>query len=346
VWGPRATNILLYALRRLGTGVLVLFGVSLITFVLAHSVSANPLVAWFGRGVVENPSLAAYYTKIYHLHDPIYVQYFYYVNGLIHLNLGWAPTADEPVATVISQTLPWTAQLIFLSIIFTVLIGVFSGILAARFAGKLPDRVLRFMYLLGMASPAFFIALALIVVFSGIFRLFPTSGAFDITTFVVPRTITGIPMLDALITGDWSGFGMLLWYATLPALAISLGVYGILTRVLRSAIIDLLSSNFIRAARARGVSENKIFFGYAFKNSLVSVITLIAIVVNISLVADLFAEQIFAYPGMGKFAVTAAVEVDYPSILATTLVFATIIVVVNLAADILYAVVDPRIRYG
>ena len=319
---------------------------TVITFVLAHSISSNPLIAWFGRGIAQNPSLAQEYIRIYHLNDPIYVQYFYYIDGLLHLNLGWAPTASEPLTTVISQTLPWTLQLIFLSIIFTTVIGILSGIFAARFAGRLPDKLLRTFYLIGMGSPAFFIALALVVVFSGVFRIFPTSGPYNLFSYVAPHRITSIPMLDALLTGDWSALGMLLYYAILPALSISLGVYGILTRVLRSSIIDMLSSNFIRAARAKAVSENKIFFVYAFKNSLVPVVTLLAIIVNVSLVADLFAEEIFAYPGMGKFAVDAALAVDYPSILATTLVFATIIVAVNLVADILYAVVDPRIRYG
>lgn len=325
---------------------LVLFGVSLITFVLAHSVSSNPLVAWFGRGVTENPSLAQHYIAIYHLKSPLYIQYFYYIDGLLHLNLGWAPSAEQPLVTIISETLPWTLQLIFLSLIFTALIGISSGIFSARFAGRLPDKVLRGLYLTGMASPAFFIAIALAVIFSGIFRIFPTSGGYNVLTYVPPPTITHIPMLDALLTGRWSTLGMLLWYAILPALSISLGVYGILTRVLRSNMLDVLSSNFIRALRARAVSENRIFLWHAFKNSLVSVVTLLAIIVNVSLVADLFAEEIFAYPGMGKFAVDSALAVDYPSILATTLIFATIIVVVNLVADITYAFVDPRIRYG
>jgi peptide/nickel transport system permease protein len=326
----------------------VLFGVSLITFILSHSISSNPLVAWFGRGIAENPALAQQYVQIYHLNSPLYIQYIYYINGLLHLDLGVAPSANELITTVIGQTLHWTVQLLFLSIIFTIAIGILSGIVSARFAGMLPDRILRAFYLIGMASPAFFIALVLIVVFSGIFHVFPTSGAFDVSTWdsIKPPSITTIPMFYALITGDWQALEMLLSYAVLPALSISLGVYGILTRVLRSQILDLLSSNFIRAARARAVSENRIFFGVAFKNSLVSVITLLAIIVNISLVADLFAEDIFAYPGMGKFAVDAALAVDYPSILATTLVFAVIIVAVNLAADILYALVDPRIRYG
>lgn len=332
----------------MGTGILVLFGVSLITFILAHSVSSNPLVAWFGRGIEENPALAQQYIQIYHLNEPLYVQYFYYVNGLLHLNLGLAPSAGELITTAISQTLPWTIQLLLLSTVFTIVIGILSGILSARFAGRLPDKILRAFYLTGMASPAFFIALVLIVVFSGILHLFPATGPYDLSVWqtIKPQPITSIPMVDALLTGNWQALGMLLYYAILPALSISLGVYGILTRVLRSQILDLLSSNFIRAARARAVSENRIFFGQAFRNSLVSVITLLAIIINISLVADLFAEEIFAYPGMGKFAVDAALAVDYPSIIATTLIFAIIIVSVNLVADILYAFVDPRIRYG
>jgi peptide/nickel transport system permease protein len=304
----------------------------------------NPLVAWLGKAASYDPQLAQVYAKEYHLYSPIYLQYFYYIQGLVHLQFGYSTSKGEPVVQAISQTLPYTLQLLFISLILTSLLGVLGGILSARFQGRLLDKAVRAMYIFGVASPAFFIALLIIVVFSFLLPILPTGG--PIGTFVhAPSRITGIPLLDALLEGDWSAFSSLLSHAILPSLALSLGIFGVITRVLRSSILDLLGSNFIRAARARGVSENKVYF-YAFKNSLVSVITLLAITVNFTLVADIFVEDIFSYPGMGEYAVGAALSLDYPAILATTLVYAIIIIAANFLADILYAVVDPRIRYG
>jgi len=318
--------------------------VSLITFVLSHSISSNPLTAWFGKGVSIDPAAAKAYIKEYHFNDPIYIQYFYYLDGVVHGNLGISPTKGEPVITAIAQTLPYTLQIIFFSLIFTVAIGLASGLLAARYAGKLPDKLSRALYIIGFASPPFFIALAVILFFTLVFPILPTSGGIDVS-ITPPPNITYIPILDALITGDWQAFESLLSHAILPSLANALAVYGVLTRILRSSLLDLMKSNFVTAARARAIPERKIFFGHAFKNSLVTVITLISLLFTFILGSTIFVEYVFSYPGIGDYAVESALQIDYPSILAITLTFALMIILANLVADILYAVVDPRIRY-
>jgi peptide/nickel transport system permease protein len=183
-----------------------------------------------------------------------------------------------------------------------------------------------------------------ILVFTFVIHGLPTSGA--IGTFVSPPSlVTGLPLLDAALTLNWAAFGSLLTHLVLPSLANALAVYGILTRVLRSSLLDILRSNFVTAARARAISEKKIFFGHAFKNSRVTVITLIALLFTFILGSTIFVENVFSYPGIGQYIVQATVSSDYPSILGITLIFAILIMIVNLTADILYAVVDPRIRY-
>jgi peptide/nickel transport system permease protein len=336
-------NPLTFFLRRLVTALVTLFGVTLITFTLTHLISSNPLVAWLGKSASIDPQLAQIYIKIYHLKSPLYLQYFYYIDGLLHADWGFSFSKGEPVAQAVSQTLPYTIQLVILSLLFTIILGVAGGILSARFHGSILDKTIRTLYILGYASPAFFIALVLILVFSLFLPVLPTGGAAPVGV-TLPKPITHIPLLDALIEGDWTAFSSLLRHAILPSLALSLGLFGVVTRVLRSSILELINSNFIRAARARGVSENKVYF-YAFKNSLVAVITLLAITVNFTLVADIFVENIFAYPGVGQYVVQAALSLDYPAVLAITLVYAIIIVTANFIADLLYAVVDPRIRY-
>lgn len=317
---------------------------SLITFVLSHSISSNPLTAWFGKGASINPIAAKAYIKEYHFDDPVYIQYFYYLWGVLHGSLGESPTKGEPVLTAISQTLPFSLQIIFFSLVFTIAIGVVSGLLAARFAGKLPDKIARAFYIIGFASPPFFIALAVILFFTLVWPVLPTSGGIDVS-IALPKVITHIPILDALITADWPAFDSLLAHAILPSLANALAVYGILTRILRSSLLDVMKSNFVTAARARAIPEGKIFFRHAFKNSLVTVITLISLLFTFILGSTIFVEYVFSYPGIGDYAVESALQIDYPSILAITLTFALLIIIANLVADILYAVVDPRIRY-
>jgi peptide/nickel transport system permease protein len=264
--------------------------------------------------------------------------------GLLHGDLGYSATKGEPVATAILQTLPYTLQLVFLSLIFTAIIGIASGLIGARKVNKWPDKTVRGAYIIGFATPPFFIAIVVIVIFS-LLPILPTSGAINIS-IPLPPYVTGLPMVDALIAGDWAAFDSLLEHAILPSLANALAVYGIMTRVLRSTLLDVMQSNFVTAARARGISERRIFYHYAFTNSLVTLVTMVALMFTFILGSTIFVEYIFSYPGMGGYVVQATMLIDYPSILATTLVFAIMIILVNLLADVLYAVVDPRIRYS
>jgi len=284
----------------------VLAGVSIITFVLAHSISSNPLTAWFGKGVSIDPKVEQAYVNEYHLNSPLYIQYFYYLWGLLHGSLGYSPTKGEAVAKAVAQTLPYTLDLVILSLIFTIIIGIGSGLIAAWSVNKLPDKLMRVFYIIGFASPPFFTALAVILVFTYVIHGLPTSGA--IGTFVSPpKSVTGIPLLDAPITGDWTALESLLSHIILPSLANALAVYGILTRILRSSLLDILHSNFITAARARAISETRIFFGHAFKNSLVTVLTLIALLFTFILGSTIFVENVFSYPGIGQYIVQATV---------------------------------------
>ncbi len=311
---------------------------------LSHSISADPLTAWFGKGVSIDPGLAQIYIKEYHFNDPVYIQYFYYVFGILHGDMGYSPTRGEPVVSAIAETLPYTLQLVLLSFVFAVIIGIVSALIGARNANKWPDKVVKGSYIIGFATPPFFIAIVVILIFALLLPILPTSGAMSIS-IPPPQHVTGLPMLDAAITGDWAAFDSLLEHAILPALANALAVYGILTRVLRSSLLDVMQSNFVTAARARGISERRIFYGYAFTNSLVTAVTMVALMFTFILGSTIFVEYIFSYPGIGDFVVRATLNIDYPSILGTTLVFGSMIILVNLMADVLYAVVDPRIRY-
>ena len=330
-----------YILRRLSTSALVLLGAVTLTFILSRLVSANPISAWLGKG--GNPELVALYTEAYHLNDPLYVQYFYYINGLIHLDFGYSPSRHEPVIAALSQTWPYTLQLLFFSMIFTAILGIASGLLSAKHAGRVPEKAIKISYIASTSSPPFLVPLILVLVFTMVIPILPTSGPID-PGMSLPTRVSGIPMVDAMIEGNWPAFSSLILHVILPSVAIALTLYGFLTRIVSSSIIEVLGSNFVRAARARGVSENVVLYSYGLKNSMLQVITMLSLLLTFALVNDVFVENICSYPGLGQYAVISAVISDYPGILATTLVFATVIVVSNLVADLLYFIVDPRVR--
>jgi len=332
-----------YVARRLAAAVAVLLGAATITFLLAHAIPVDPIVVWLGKSASYDANLVAIYTKTYHLHDPLYVQYVYYIIGLLHFQLGFSYLRHEPVATVISQTFPYTLQIILLGMIIEVILGVGGALLSAKYEGSVVEKVIKLTYIGSYASPTFMIALVLLLIFTSAFKFLPTSGLAD--PFVsLPYHITGVPILDALLEQNWPAFVSLLEHAILPSLALAIAGYGFVTRVLGSSISDVMGSTFVKAARSRGITENKILLNYGLKNSLLEAITLIALLLTFSLTGDVFVETIFSYPGLGYYAVQAIEAFDYPGIIGTTLVYTVIILVVNLAADLLYLVADPRVR--
>ena len=336
-------GLLSFVLRRLALAVFVLLGVAVITFTLSRSISANPLVAWLGRAASMYPELAAAYAAKYHLNDPLYVQFYYYIAGLLQGDLGYSVFKGRPVAVAIGETLPFTLQIAFFAIIFTLAIGIPLGVLAGKYHRKAADFGIRAFYLAGVSSPAFLLALFLLIVLTYMFRLLPSGGALS-PGVPAPKPITGFIMVDSLLEGNLSTFVDALAHVVMPSLALALGVFGYVTRVLRASILEVLRTNYIRAARAKGLDENTIFFKHALRNAMISVVTLASLLTTWLVTGTLFAETIFTYPGVGQYMVQALSSLDYPSILGITLVFAAIIVASNLAADILYAVVDPEIR--
>jgi len=226
-----------------------------------------------------------------------------------------------------------------------VVLGVSLGVLSAQYQHRPLDTCIRAFYLAGYSSPPFFVALILLIVFAFIFHLLPSGGAFDIA-LTPPTTITGLPIVDSMIEGNGPYLLSSLEHIILPSLALALVTFGVLTRVLRSSLLDVMHSNYIRTARAKGLEESTVFFKHALRNAMISVVTISSLMVTWLITGTIFVESIFAYPGMGQYLVTALAAEDYPGILGVTIVFAVVIVITNLIADVLYAVVDPQVRLG
>lgn len=339
-------NLLRFVLRRLLFAVLVLLAVITITFILSHHLGGNIINSWLGKSAALHPQLAQVYIQKYHLDAPIWVQYYYYIAGLLQGNFGFSPSRGfQPVLTVIAQTLPYTLQIVFFGFVISLGLGVLFGVLSARYNHTPIDGGIRTFYLATYGSPPFFIALVLIIVFAYAFRLLPSGGAFT-PGLPQPHWITGIPILDSLIEGDWSYLASALEYAILPSVALALVTFGVVTRVLRSSLLEIMHANYIRTARAKGLNENSVFYKHGLRNALIPVVSLSSVILTWLITGTIFVENVFGYPGLGQYVVQALYAQDFPGILAATIIFALTIVMGNLVADLLYAVVDPEIRLG
>lgn len=335
-----------FILRRLFLAIFVLVGVITITFILSHSLGGNPIVAWLGKSASLHPQLARAYAIKYHLTDPLYIQYYFYISGLLQGNFGFSPSRGfVPVTTVIAQTLPYTLQIAFFAIVISIILGVLLGVVASRYHHSPADKSIRAFYLAGISSPSFFIALVLLIIFTFEFHLLPSGGAAD-PTITPPHNITYIPILDSLIEGNFAYLASAMQHVILPSMALALGTFGVVVRVLRSSMLDVMRANYVRTARAKGLKERTVFFKHGLRNAMISVVTLSSLIVTWLITGTIFVENIFSYPGMGQYVFTALIAQDYPGILATTIIFAMIIILSNLTADILYVIVDPQIRLG
>jgi peptide/nickel transport system permease protein len=338
-------NLLRYVLRRLFFAVLVVLSVVTITFVLSHNLGSNTIVVWLGKAAALHPQLAQAYAAKYHLNDAVWVQYYYYIVGLLQGDFGFSPSRGfVPVLTVIGQTLPLTLQIVFFAFIISLAVGIPLGIISARYHHSLTDGGIRVFYLAGYSSPPFFIALILLIVFASFLRILPTSGAFD-PAITQPTWITGLPLLDSLLEGNWAYFSSGLAHAVLPSLALALVTFGVVTRILRSSLMEVMHLNYIRTARAKGLDESAVFRKHALRNAFIPVVTLSSVILTWLITGTIFVENVFAYPGLGQYVVNALLGQDYPGIMAATIIFAVTIVIGNLVADLLYAVVDPQIRF-
>jgi peptide/nickel transport system permease protein len=224
-------------------------------------------------------------------------------------------------------------------------VGILLGVIAARHNHTPIDTAIRGVYMAGYASPPFFVGLVLLIILTYHFGLLPSGGAFD-PYLTQPAWITGIPMIDSLLEGNFQYFISALIHVILPSTTLAICFFGVVTRVLRSSMLEIMHANYIRTARAKGLDEGAIFFKHGLRHALIPIVSLSSLIVTWIITGTIFVENIFSYPGMGRYVVQALNGQDYPGILGTTIVYALVIVASTLAADILYAVVDPQVRLG
>lgn len=332
-----------FILRRLLLGVIVLFGVAFITFFVARVVPSDPAAKWAGpRATPEQIAKARLELG---LDKPLTVQFGKYLLDLAQGNLGYSLRTRRPVTLELMESLPATVELVLISTFAAVFVGIPLGVISAKQKDRLVDHLSR-LFSIGVVSlPTFWIGLILQLVFFRTLGLFPMGGQLSTEikiTMEIPR-ITGFLMLDSLVTGNFRIFFDALWHLVLPGITIGLYPVGLVARMTRSALLEILSEDYITAARSYGLKERIVLWSYALKNSIGPTSTVVALSIGYTLVNTFLTESIFTWPGIGSYIATAVIGLDYPAIMGVTIFSAFSYVILNLIADIIVAL-DPRVR--
>jgi peptide/nickel transport system permease protein len=340
---PRAMQKLEFFLRRIVTSLLVLIGVSIITFFLARVVPSNPAALYIGPKARQEDIDRV--TKQLGLDRPLPVQYIVYMQELLHGDLGTSISTKKPITEELAGRIPATLELLFSGMFCATLIGVPLGVLSARSQGKLFDVLVRILSIAGVSMPAFFLGLVLQIVFFRNLEILPLAGRVDSDLrFTAPLTqITNFILFDSFVTRNWVTLKDAFLHLILPSLTLAAYPMGLIARMTRAAMLETLEQDYIRTARAYGIKQHIIIYLYALKNAISPTLTVIGLTFAFALTGTFFVEIIFNWPGLGLFTVRSLLNVDYPAIMGMTLFGATGYVLINLIVDLIQAWVDPRV---
>jgi dipeptide transport system permease protein len=330
------------ALKRLLVAIPSLIGVVIVTFLLTRALPGDP-AAYFAGPAATKEAVEQVRVKL-GLDKPLPVQFVRYVADLSRGDLGTSLTTGQPVATEIRTRLPASAELTLLGLIAAMLVAVPLGILAAMRPGSLVDHACRIVATAGVSLPVFFTGLILIYVFYYLLGWAPAPlGRLDVF-FSPPPQVTGFHLIDSLIARDGEVFMASLKQLILPALTLGIFSLAPIARMTRASMLAVLASDFVRTARASGLAPFTVIVTYAFRNAMLPVVTTLGMVFSFLLGANVLVEKVFAWPGIGSFAAEALIASDFAPVQGFVLTMAVMYVVLNLTIDILYGIIDPRVR--
>lgn len=331
-----------YVLKRVLMVVPVLIGVSIIVFALMRVFSPDPAPIVLGQHATQESMTAWRHAN--GLDRPVVTQYLTYAKGALQGDLGTSYYTKTPVAKEIGARFPATIELAVVAIIFASIVGILLGVVAAVKKNSIFDAAGTLLALVGVSIPIFWLGILFIMFFAGFLHLLPSGGRINV--LLQPANVTGFYMIDSLIQGDWEAFKDALIHIILPALTLGMYSMAIITRMTRSTMLDTLGQDYIRTARAKGISEMKVIGKHALRNSMIPVTTVIGLQFGALLGGALLTESVFSWPGIGKFTVDCILKSDFPVVQGIVLLVAVIFVTVNLVADLIYAFLDPRIKYA
>ena len=339
----RAPGLVRFVLRRLVALVFLSLGITAVAFVLTQLVPSNAVATNLGEQAAGDPAAVAAFKHHYGLDKPLPTRYALYLDHLVHGDLGQSSLTHDAVTHDLGQFIPATGELALYSIVFAAVVGIAFGVLAALRRNRPTDHVLRVTSLAGISMPTFWIAL--VALYVGFYKLgwFPGAERLD-PGVQPPPSVTGLYTIDALLDGNVGLFVQALHHLVLPALVLAAFNVSLLTRFTRSAVLEVIGNDYVRAARAKGLPERIVVVRYILRAALPSVVTVLGLVFANVLTGAVLVEKIFSWPGIGQYAYEAAVNLDVPAIAGVSIFVAVVYVTVNFVVDVLYGVIDPRIR--
>ena len=330
-----------FIFRRFLVVVPTFIGVTLLAFALIHMIPGDPVLILVGERRLD----PVFYQQALHrlgLDMPLWQQYLVYLSKLVRLDLGNSIVTHEPVLREFLTLFPATLELSFCALLFAIVVGLPAGILAAVKRGKPTDHVVMGGALAGYSMPIFWWGLILIMVFSVYLGWTPVSGRISLEFDIPP--VTGLMLIDTLLSGDEGAFASAVSHLILPSIVLGTIPLAVIARMTRSSMLEVLREDYVRTARAKGLSPARVVLVHALRNALMPVVTIIGLQVGTLLAGAVLTETIFSWPGMGSYAVDAARGLDFPAIIGVTIVGGVVFLVTNLITDIAYVIANPRVR--
>lgn len=333
-----------YVLRRLILIIPMMLGISLVLFIMYNIVQIDPLVMLVGERALDKPEIVAAAKAHWGLDRPVYEQYITYVLNMARGDFGASFLTKRPVLDDLIAFLPATVELSISSLMFATVFGIPLGVIAGVKYRSIFDRLIWLISLLNASLPPFWTGLVFLTIFYFNLGIAPGPGRLD-SRMTDPVRVTGLYTIDSILAGNWASLASSLHHLMLPTLILGGFTLALVLRVTRASIIEEMRRDYIRTARGKGLTERRVIVRHALRNVLIPLVTILGLAFAGLLSGAVMTETIFDWPGIGRYLVKAAANFDYPAIQGGTLLIALIYVVVNMAVDILYGVLDPRVRY-
>ncbi len=334
-----------YLVRRLVLMIPLLIGISIVAFIISNAIPADPTAANLGERAAADPEIVAAFREKWGLDEPLHLQYLTYIKNLLRGNMGTSIRSHRPVADELRRFLPATIELSTAGILVSIVAGVIFGVVSAVWRNRPIDFVVRILSLIGVSAPVFWLALIGLLVLYLRWGVVPGPGRLD-AQLHPPAHVTGLYTVDSILDGRWDLFRNAVAHLVLPALVLGAYSAGLITRITRSSMLEVLSQEYIMTARSKGLREWMVILRHGLRNALMPVVTIIGLSYSSLLSGAVLTETIFAWEGIGRYAYNAARTLDFPAIMGVSMLIAVVFVVMNLIVDMLYYWLDPRLRYG
>lgn len=331
-----------YIVKRLLMLIPVLLGVSIIVFIIMHVLAPDPTSIILGQHATAEQ--AENLRAQLGLNKPLHIQYFDFLNGILHGDLGSSLITKTPIITEVMSRFPATLELAIFAIIFASIFGILIGVISAIKQNSIIDYIGTIISLLGVSMPIFWLGLMMIILFSVKLGWLPAAGRIEIG--LEPESITGFYILDSIITGNMASLKSVISHLILPGIALASYSMAIIARMTRSTMLEVIRQDYIRTARAKGIIERKVILSHALRNAMIPIVTVIGLQLGSLLGGAVLTEAVFSWPGVGSYIIDAILKSDYPVVQGAVMLLAVVFVLVNLIVDIIYTQLDPRIKYS